>query len=100
VEYDSNPRATITRSGKVAAIKVPCDFVVKVMGKSNKQFEERVINIILRHYPNADLEKMVKRSSHDNNFMAITVTVHAKSKEQLDALYQELSDADEVLFAL
>ena len=83
-----------------SAINFPCDFVIKVIGKSNKQFEERAINIVLRHYPDVDLEKMTKRTSRDNNFVAITFSVYAKNKKQLDALYQELSSADEVLFAL
>ena len=81
-------------------IEFPCDFSIKVMGKANIQFEERVINIVLRHYPKIDLEKMTKRPSRDNNFVAITFTVHAKSKSELNALYQELSSAEEVLFAL
>lgn len=81
-------------------IKFPCDFVIKVMGKANHQFEERVINIVLRHYPDIDLEKLVKRHSRDKNFIAITFTIYAKSKAELDALYRELSAAEEVLFAL
>ncbi|MCB1827248.1 MAG: DUF493 domain-containing protein [Coxiellaceae bacterium] len=85
---------------KESLIKFPCDFIIKVMGRANLQFEERVINIVLRHYPEIDLEKMTKRPSRDNNFVAFTFTVHAKNKVELDALYQELSAAEEVLFAL
>lgn len=81
-------------------IQFPCDFVIKVMGKANHQFEERVINIVLRHYPEIDLEKLVKRHSRDKNFIALTFTVYAQSKSELDNLYRELSAADEVLFAL
>ena len=81
-------------------IKFPCEFVIKVMGKANTQFEERAINIVLRHYPNTNLEKLTKRTSRDNNFLAITFIVYAKNKKELDTLYQELSSADEVLFAL
>lgn len=81
-------------------IKFPCDFVIKVMGKANHRFQERVINIVLRHYPDVDLEKMTKRHSRDHNFIALTLTIHAESKEQLDNLYRELSAAEEVLFAL
>lgn len=81
-------------------IKFPCNFAIKVMGKDNKRFEERVTNIILRHYPEADLEKTTKRHSSDNNFIALTFTVHAESKKQLDDLYRDLTATEEVLFAL
>jgi uncharacterized protein len=81
-------------------IKFPCDFSIKIMGKSNLQFEERALNIVLQHYPDADLKKIKKRHSKDKNFLAITVTVHAENQAQLDALYQSLTNADEVLFAL
>lgn len=90
----------MSEENQESLIEFPCDFIIKVMGKADKQFEERVINIVLRHYPDVDLEKMVKRPSRDNNFMAITLTVKAENKAQLDALYHELSDAEEVLFAL
>lgn len=87
-------------SDQESLIKFPCDFVIKVMGKDNSQFDERVKNILLRHYPDVDLSKIEKRHSRDKNFLALTFTIHANSKEELDALYQELSEAKEVLFAL
>jgi len=81
-------------------IKFPCDFIVKIMGKANTQFEERVINIILRHFPDNDLQSIKKRSSRDNNYLSLSITVHPENQAQLDELYQELTNAEEVLFAL
>jgi uncharacterized protein len=81
-------------------IKFPCDFMVKIMGKANSQFEERVINIVLRHFPDTDLQSIKKRASRDNNYLSLSITVHPENKAQLDGLYQELTNAEEVLFAL
>ena len=70
------------------------------MGTANSQFEERVFNIVLKHFPDNDLHQVNKHPSRDNNYIALSITVHPENKEQLDALYQDLSKANEVLFAL
>ena len=90
----------MTESETSSPIKFPCDFVIKVMGKANSQFEERVLNIVLRHFPDNDLHKVSKRSSRDNNYLALSVTVHPENQKQLDALYKDLSQIDDVLFTL
>jgi len=90
----------MTTCKKDSLIQFPCDFMVKVIGKASSTFEELIINIVLRHYPDTDLLKMTKRLSRDHNFITITVTVPAKNKTELDALYQELSNTKVVLFVL
>lgn len=81
-------------------IEFPCDFIIKVMGKSDSDFEEQVIAIVKQHYPELKDDAVSKRPSKDNNYLAITVTIYAESKEQLDALYQDLSNEPTILMAL
>ncbi len=81
-------------------IQFPCDFPVKIMGKASLHFEEQVMNIILRHYPDNSLSNVVKRQSKSHNYIAITITVHAKSKAEVDALYEDLTRASEVIMVL
>jgi hypothetical protein len=38
--------------------------------------------------------------SKAGNFVSVTATVDAKSQAQLDAIYQELTDCEQVLMAL
>ena len=78
----------------------PCDFTVKVMGKYNSLFEETVTRIVKNHFPAITDNAFSKRPSKDNNYLALSITVVATSKEQLDALYQELSSEPLVLMAL
>ena len=40
------------------------------------------------------------RTSADGNFLALTYMVHATSREQLDAIYRELTACKSVLMAL
>ena len=81
-------------------IEFPCDFIVKVMGKHNSDFEEAVSAIINSHFPNTPATNFSKRTSKDANYLALTITVHANNKPELDALYQDLTKAPEVVMAL
>ena len=83
-----------------SALTFPCDFTIKVMGKNNPLFEEAVAFILKTHYPTITDNAFSKRPSKDNNYIAISITVQAISKEQLDALYQQLSDEPSILMAL
>jgi hypothetical protein len=81
-------------------IKFPCDFTLKVMGKSQGDFEKIAINIVKKHFPQLDESRIQKKSSKDNNYLSLSITVFATSKMQLDALYQELSTTKEILMVL
>ncbi len=90
----------MTDNEKSSPIKFPCDFVVKVMGKATKGFEKCVFDIVLQHFPNNDLHNVNKRPSRDNNYVALSITVHPENQSQLDALYEDLSKSEEVIMAL
>ena len=81
-------------------ITFPCEFIIKIMGKASADFELKMLNLIQKHYPETTKENIKKRSSQENNYIALTVTVHAKSQQELDALYQDISKCPSVLMAL
>ena len=81
-------------------IKFPCDFTVKVIGHNEEDFQKHVSEIIKKHFPNHNANLVTTRPSKDNNYLALTITVYAHSKNELDALYQELTDCQHVLIAL
>jgi uncharacterized protein len=78
----------------------PSDFPIKVMGRHDSDLRALTQAIVEKHAgPLA--ESLVKtRTSADGNFLALTYTVHAKSREQLDAIYRELTACKSVLMAL
>jgi uncharacterized protein len=78
----------------------PCQFPIKVMGKSNLEFDLLVIEIVRRHVPDLQEQAVTTRSSKDANYLAVTVTIQATSKAQLDAIYHDLSGHPQVLMAL
>ena len=81
-------------------IKFPCDFTVKIMGKSQGDFKKRALDIVKKHFPTITDAHIQKKYSKDNNYLSLSISVNAKSKIQLDALYQELSNTKEILMVL
>ncbi|PIP80170.1 MAG: hypothetical protein COW84_06700 [Gammaproteobacteria bacterium CG22_combo_CG10-13_8_21_14_all_40_8] len=66
----------------------PCDFPIKVMGIAHEQLLIEVLLVIQKHAP-GDYVPEVKPSK-TGKFHSITVNFTAHSKQQLDAIYQEL----------
>lgn len=78
----------------------PCDFPIKIMGKANVEFETRILTIIRKHSPDLGEGAIRIRHSREGTYMSITVLVPAKSKQQLDNIYQELTADRLVLMVL
>ena len=91
--------ATMTEPQE-SLIKFPCDFMLKIMGKAEDDFETMVITIVKNHFPTLSEDNIQKKFSKDNQFLSLSVTVYAKSKPQLDALYQDLSSNKKILMVL
>jgi len=72
-------------------LKFPCDFPIKVMGQRQDGFAQAVLETVLRHAPDFDAAAMEMRPSTKGNYLSLTCTFRAVSREQLDALYRELS---------
>ncbi|MHB1949999.1 MAG: YbeD family protein [Acidiferrobacteraceae bacterium] len=80
--------------------RFPCRVYVKVLGAQTIQFEALAQNIVSRHVEPADLHSVTRRASRAGRYLALTFTVTARSREQLDRIYRELSENRSVLVAL
>ncbi|MBK6632331.1 MAG: DUF493 domain-containing protein [Betaproteobacteria bacterium] len=72
-------------------LEFPCDFPIKIMGKREDGFAQAVLESVLRHAPDFDAAAIEMRPSAKGNYLSLTCTIRAVSREQLDALYRELS---------
>ena len=81
-------------------IEYPCDFPIKVMGRSQQGFAQAITEVVLRHDPHFSAASMEMRSSKAARYLSLTCTVRATSRQQLDALYQELCDHPMVVMVL
>ena len=78
----------------------PQDFPIKVMGRQGSDLRALTQAIIERHAGPIEDSSVKTRTSADGNFLALTYTVHATSREQLDSIYRELTACKSVLMAL
>ena len=81
-------------------LEFPCSFPIKVFGDNHEQFEIEVMTIINRHCADLSEGAVVTRESSGGKYLAMTITVEAHSKDQLDNIYRELSSHSMVKMAL
>lgn len=78
----------------------PCDFPLKVMGRRTDDFRSIVLGIVQKHTGPIDAANIEERPSRDGAYLSLTCTFKAQSREQLDALYRELTSCERVLIVL
>lgn len=78
----------------------PCDFPIKVMGRRTDDFRSLVLGIVQKHAGTIDPANIEERPSKDGGYLSLTCTFNAHSREQLDALYRELTSCERVLIVL
>jgi len=81
-------------------LEFPCRFPLKAMGRNDPGFQALVEKIILSHAEIYAEEAVTASPSGAGNYLAVTVTIKAQSKAQLDLIYQALTDCGQVLVAL
>lgn len=85
---------------KSTLIDFPCDFPIKIIGIVNEEFTSIIVNIIKKHLPKFDEQKIEMKGSSGGKYISLTCTVHVVSKNQLDDLYRELSSHPMTKFVL
>ena len=81
-------------------LEFPCRFAIKAMGKTSPQLDITIIEIVRRHSPNLAEGAVSTRPSKGGNYTAVTVVIEAHSRQQLDAIYRDLSSHPHVLMVL
>ncbi|NWG74361.1 MAG: DUF493 family protein [Rubrivivax sp.] len=72
-------------------IEYPSAFPIKVMGAHVEGFRAAIVQVVQRFDPGFDPATVEERPSRGGNYLGLTVTVTATSREQLDELYRTLS---------
>jgi putative lipoic acid-binding regulatory protein len=72
-------------------IEYPSAFPIKVMGAHVEGFAEAIVSIAQQFDPAYDPATLERRPSTGGNYLGLTITVTATSREQLDELYRTLS---------
>ncbi|QWT47167.1 YbeD family protein [Azospira inquinata] len=69
----------------------PCDFPLKIMGRMEATFSQEILTLVQSHAPDFDGSTMEMRPSAKGNYLSLTCTIRATSREQLDNLYRALT---------
>ena len=72
-------------------IEYPSAFPIKVMGAHVEGFELAIVSVAQQFDPGFDPATVERRPSKGGNYLGLTITVTATSREQLDELYRTLS---------
>lgn len=72
-------------------IEYPSRFPIKVMGAHVEGFVEAITMVALQFDPEFDAATIEHRPSKGGNYLGLTITVTATSREQLDELYRTLT---------
>ena len=81
-------------------IEFPCAFPLKVMGLLAQDFDALVVEIVRRHVTDIEDGAVRTKPSREGKYVSLTVTVWVETKQQLDALYTELSGHERILMVL
>ena len=88
---DTNTTSTTTDPRKDSLIEYPSAFPIKVMGAKADGFVHAITQIAHQFDPAFDASTIELRDSKAGNYLGVTITVTATSREQLDDLYRALS---------
>ena len=72
-------------------IEYPSQFPIKVLGANVDGFVNAMTRIAAQFDPGYDAATVELRPSRGDNYLGITLTITATSREQLDELYRTLS---------
>lgn len=87
-------------SPETSLLTFPTPFPIKVMGRREEGFAQEVVAVVLAHSPDFDPATVELRPSSAGKYLSVTVTIEARSREQLDALYQALTGHPKVMMVL
>jgi len=76
---------------KDSLIEYPSKFPIKVMGAKVDGFVHAITELARQFDPTFDATTIELRDSRAGNYLGVTITITATSREQLDNLYRALS---------
>jgi uncharacterized protein len=81
-------------------LKFPTDYPIKVVGRPSAEFRARVHAVFVKHVPNVEIDRITERLSENGNFLSISYTIVAESREQVIALAKDLTGTEGVLMVI
>lgn len=97
---DDNTGVTDEQDTTPPKIEFPCLYPIKIIGKSDPEFQASVVEAVERHTGSIDAELIKSQPSKQNNYVSITVTIAATGEEQLRNIFTDLKAIESVKLVL
>lgn len=81
-------------------LEFPCQYTLKVIGRTSKDFEAEAVRIVREHFPNLGEGAISLKQSKESNYLALSISLWVEDKPSLDALYEALSQSPHTIFVL
>lgn len=78
----------------------PTDYPIKVVGRREPSLRPRIDAVLQRHAPDLTEDRIRERESGQGNFVSVTYTIVARSREQVIALVEELAATEGVVMVI
>ena len=78
----------------------PCDYPIKVFGENQPEFQKTVCKIVESHTGKLHTNQTAIKYSSKGKYISLTVRIIATSRQQLDAINQDLQSCPLVSYLL
>lgn len=90
----------MTESPTESLLRFPTDYPIKVLGRRDSLSRVHIDALVRSHVPTLTPEQVAERESGGGNFVAITYSIVAESREQVTALVGALLKAEGVVMVI
>ncbi len=90
----------VTDSPTESLLRFPTDYPIKVLGRRDSLSRAQIDALVRSHVPTLAPEQVAQRESGGGNFIAITYSIVAESREQVTALVSALLKAEGVVMVI
>ena len=81
-------------------LEFPTSYSIRIIGLMHDEFEDRVFSIVSKHVSGLEKEMVRRRPSKGGKYVSVMITFLAESRPQLEMIYKDLNDQEDVLMLL
>ena len=93
-------KISIVTNTKEDIFNFPCDYPIKVLGENQPEFQKTVCNIVEAYTGKLQANQTTIKYSSKGKYISLTVRIIATSRQQLDAINQDLQSCPLVSYLL
>jgi hypothetical protein len=94
------PQSPTDKASALALLDYPNRYPLKVFGQKSSGFEAIVLDLVKARCPQNENIEVSKRESKKGKYLALTLTFTAYSQQQIEQIYRDLYDCDDVVMSL